>query len=265
MAAMTSRAGDGNGGHALLAAAERATCGNLAAALVFAAREGETTIAETLLGVLLERFPADASAAAVTALEGAVEASRWSTARYLADYLAQAAGRPPPPRGPIIEDVVRELGGEEPPPPPSGEAVGGGEPRRVEFLHVEPGFPEETFGGAGHPSPYFGLGAPARSLRTLQGRGEPVIGAPEIEVLFDAPPLPFGEAPRLVTLSAPKGRGHFTREDLGRGVAAAYGALAASDDCPAREWSHTPAELDLVEVYPLEGRPRAYGLTVAAA
>jgi hypothetical protein len=268
VAAMASEAGNGNGGRALLAAAERASCGNLAAALALAASEGETAIAETLLGVLLERFPADAPAATEEALGGAVEAARWPTVRYLADYLAHAAaGAPAPPRGPVVEEVIGELGGEARPcaRPPGRATVGGGERRRVEFLHVEPGFPEGTFGGAGRPSPYFGLGAPACSLRTLQGRGDPVVAEPEIEVRVDAPPLPFGEAPRFVTLNAPSGRGHFTREDLGRAVAAAYGALAASEDCPAGEWSHSPAELDLVEVYPLEGRPRAYGLSVAAA
>ncbi len=141
-------------------------------------------------------------------------------------------------------------------------AVGGGF-GPIRFAHVEADLPDGAFGSAADPSPYFNLGAPAGSLRTLQAPDEVVIPTPTARVLFDFPPTPLGQKPRTLTLAAPKGRAHFTRADLGRAVAARYRELA---DENGGAWSHDLSELDLVEVAP---RPEAkepglYGLRVIA-
>lgn len=243
-------------------ALESAPPAALADALFLAAEGGGTALSESLLGALLAQAGAPAAArGAAEALAAAAAGGRWATARYLADYLDQAD--PPPPPSPRLSAEVAAVLGQSPGGgAPSGPVMGGA-PARVTFSHVEPGRPSEAFGGAERPSPYFSLAAPARSLRALEGADEPVLPGPDLEVLLASPPLPFGESPRRVTLRAPPGRDYFTRGDVGRAVAEAYGGLAASAAPGSEEWSHSLAEIDLVAVHPLEGEPGVYGLDLA--
>ena len=75
----------------LLYATDTASRVGLVKALERAAAAGQTSMVETILGALTERFPAagqDETTAAVQALNRAVFSQQWDTATYLSSYLA---------------------------------------------------------------------------------------------------------------------------------------------------------------------------------
>lgn len=109
----------------LLTAAETATSSGLVRGLERAAAAGQTSTAETVLGVLAARFPRAAADAAARGLSRAVHSRQWATAAYFADFLADGekrraeggggtreARRRPPTRADTEREVLRCLSGD---------------------------------------------------------------------------------------------------------------------------------------------------------
>jgi hypothetical protein len=206
----------------LLRATNVATRGSLEKALSRAAKMGNVSTVETLLGALIERFPQSgvrATLYAENALQEAVSSKKWSTVSYLAQYLEDTA----PPRRQLSKDNV--VGGTSYTKATSEyveqevlhclrEEVVRAKGKFVltdyiedkcidkdvrfarevalaqcpiRFLHVDPKYPPEQFGGSQNPSGYFSIANPDASRPLLLEPDEKVVPSGFITVRVTTP------------------------------------------------------------------------------